>query len=104
MPFSAASAGPPTANDDFMVGGKGFGFESRDGANSFYTHWLVAADFQSFVAGGPPGVVARDSFVLESAGLQLDAVLHRIVHSGKRPRRPPTGRRRCSTRPCSAVG
>lgn len=84
-PPSTANDAPPSppASDPpaFVIGSKGFGFESRDGASSFYTHWLVAGDFQSFISKKPPGVVSRDAFVVKSAGLQLDAVLHRLVHS-----------------------
>lgn len=74
---SEASTDPPS----FVIGSKGFGYESRDGASSFYTHWLVAADLQSFLSTKPPGVVSRGGFVVKSAGLQLDAVLHRVIHS-----------------------
>jgi phosphate-selective porin OprO and OprP len=65
----------------FAIGSKGFGFESIDGASSFYTHWFVAGDFQSFFSTPPPGVTSRDAFIVRTAGLQLDAVVHHFVHS-----------------------
>lgn len=74
---ATARAEPPA----FSVGKKGLGFESADGESSLYTHWLVAADFQTFLGDKPPGVTVRDAFVVRSAGLQLDAVVHRYVHS-----------------------
>lgn len=77
----ALGAGPAFAQPTFSIGRKGFGFESSDGASSLYTHWLVAADFQTFFGKLPPGVTVRDAFVVRSATLQLDAVLHRYVHS-----------------------
>jgi phosphate-selective porin OprO/OprP len=77
---------PPTPStvqnaSAFTIGSKGFGFESVDGASSFYTHWFVAGDYQSFFSTPPPGVTSRDAFIVRTAGLQLDAVLHHFVHS-----------------------
>lgn len=74
---TTAHAEPPA----FSVGKKGLGFESADGESSLYTHWLVAIDFQAFLGDKPPGVTVRDAFVVRAAGLQLDAVVHRYVHS-----------------------
>lgn len=78
---TAVAAHADDAAPTFSVGRKGFGFESADGQSSLYTHWLVAADFQAFAGDKPPGVTVRDAFVAKTAGLQLDAVVHRRVHS-----------------------
>ena len=77
-----AAQGTEHAGGTFAVGGeRGYGFESNDGANLFYTHWLAATDFQTFLGMKPPGLGSRDTFVVRLAAVQLDAVLHRIVHS-----------------------
>jgi phosphate-selective porin OprO/OprP len=75
----------PTASPPIGVvvdaGARGFGFTSPDGRDSLFIHWLVQADYYSFVGQVPPGAPVRDTFTMGFAGLQLDANLSGIWHS-----------------------
>jgi hypothetical protein len=42
---------------------------------------VLQSDYQTFLAEKPPGVVARDTFVVRFAGMQMDALIHDRFHS-----------------------
>jgi phosphate-selective porin OprO/OprP len=63
------------------AGARGFGFTSAGGKSSLFIHWLVQADYLTYLAESPPGATSRDTFTLGFAGLQLDATLAGIWHS-----------------------
>jgi redox-sensitive bicupin YhaK (pirin superfamily) len=63
------------------AGARGFGFTSPDGKDSLFIHWLVQADYYTFVGQVPPAVPTRETFTIGFAGLQLDATLSGIWHS-----------------------
>ena len=86
FPRAAIAQGEPTAPAPPVgvvssAGPRGFGFASPDGADSLFVHWLVDADYASYVGNKPPAVPGRDAFNLGFAGLQLDATLSHIFRS-----------------------
>ena len=86
-PAPTAAAPPVTAPTSPPLGvvanggSRGFGFVSADGADSVVVHWLVQADYTTFIGDKPPGVETRDTFTMGFAGLQLDATLARIFRA-----------------------
>ena len=75
---AAHAAAAPTEDElpDFAVAGPaGFGVVSADGASMLAVHWLLEADFRSFVTDSPEA--DRDTFVTRFAGLRLDTILAR---------------------------
>ena len=83
-PASSSQAPGPTSPPLGVVtsgGSRGFGFVSENGADSIFVHWLVQADYVSFVGDKPPLVTTRDTFTIGFAGLQLDATLARIFRA-----------------------
>ena len=80
-PAASPDAPAPPVGVVSSAGPRGFGFASPDGADSLFVHWLVDADYASYVGDKPPAVPGRDAFNLGFAGLQLDATLSRIFRS-----------------------
>ena len=85
---STSDAGPPAApapaidsKPSAIAGPTGFGVKSEDGAFTLYFHWLLQTDYQTFLADKPPGVAARDAFLVRFAGMQMDATIHDRFHS-----------------------
>jgi hypothetical protein len=79
----AARAAVPADEEelpDFAVAGPaGFGVVSSDGTSMLAVHWLIEADFRSFLSDPPEA--DRDTFVTRFAGLRLDAILARNFHA-----------------------
>ena len=80
-PSDPAPAADPPVGVVVDGGSRAFGFTSKDGKDSLFIHWLVQADYTTFVGQVPPGAPARDTFAVGFAGLQLDANLSGIWHS-----------------------
>jgi Phosphate-selective porin O and P len=79
---TAHAAGSTTEDElpDFAVAGPaGFGVVSADGTSMLAVHWLLEADFRSFLSDSPEA--DRDTFVTRFAGLRLDAILARDFHA-----------------------
>jgi phosphate-selective porin OprO/OprP len=80
-PSAASASATPPLGVVVEPGARGFGFTSRDGKDSLFIHWLVQADYYTFVGQVPPGAPTRETFTIGFAGLQLDAALSGIWHA-----------------------